>query len=310
MKSTITGNPLTRTGIKNEVRPSFFIVGAARSGTTSLYCWLKQHPDVFLPEEKEPSYFCHTYGIRDWAKYLSLFEAGKNKTAIGEASTSYLTSPESAEWIRKELSNVRIIILLRNPLERAFSLYNWMVMHGYEWLPTFEIAIQEEDNRFSDLCFRKENPQYFWNYMYYRSGLYCTQVKRYLDVFGRDAVRIFFFEDLRARPHQVYEEVCELLAISTEFVPSFAPQNPSHAPRYINLQYRFRNMHRSSKLPRLFRRRVRNIVSSAMRLNVALGTQRPFPAKMRETLEKLYQEDILQLSAIARRDLSHWLSTV
>jgi hypothetical protein len=292
------------------VVPNFFIVGAARSGTTSLYAWLKEHPEVFMPQnDKEPSFFSSHYGLSDWEKYLSLFTPGKGKKAIGEASTPYLTSPESARWIRNELKDVRIIIVLRNPIERAFSLYKWMVMHGYEWLPAFEVAIEQENERFADPRFRKENPQYFWNYMYFRSGLYYAQVKRYLEVFGHEAVRIFLFDELCSEPHHVYKEVCSFLGVSTEFAPSLSHENQSHVPRYATAQYYFRMMHGCRKLPGLFRRPLRRLVRSAMRVNVALGPEKPISPPVRAMLKKAYRGDVLQLSTIAKRDLSQWVAT-
>ena len=160
------------------VRPKFLIVGASRSGTSSLYHWLKLHPDVFMPDIKEPSFFVDGWGISDWHWYLSLFEPGRGKKAVGEASVAYLESPESVQLIWEKLPTIKIIILLRNPVERALSLYSWMVMEGHEWLSTFKQALAEEEKRFGDESFRRDNPVYFWSYMYFRNGLYYEQVKK------------------------------------------------------------------------------------------------------------------------------------
>jgi hypothetical protein len=120
--------------------PNFFICGAARSGTTSMWEYLRQHPDIFMPpvfEHKEPSFFCDSYGVGDWDAYLSLFaEAGKRKR-VGEASGPYLTSPESPGRIKKVINDPRIVILLRNPAERAWSLFKWMHENGYEKITSF-----------------------------------------------------------------------------------------------------------------------------------------------------------------------------
>ena len=112
-----------------EIWPNFFIVGAPRCGTTSLWYYLSQSPEVFMSTKKEPKYF-NSYEsvrlyfdppIRDKKKYLELFHEVRNERAIGEASTSYLADPSTPELIHKVLPESRIIISLRDPVERAFS---------------------------------------------------------------------------------------------------------------------------------------------------------------------------------------------
>jgi hypothetical protein len=296
----------------NEVRPNFLIVGTARSGTTSLYHWLKQHPEVFMPDTKEPSHFIHGYGISDWEKYLSLFEPGRGKKAIGEASVAYLWAPESPQWIRFMLGNIKIIILLREPVGRALSLYSWMVMEGYEWLRTFERALAEEEKRFRDESFRWNNPEYFWSYMYFRNGLYCEQVKRYIDAFGSESVKIYLFDDLISSPAEVYGDVCTFLEVSTGFCPDFAPQNSSRIPRSITLQYLLRKLRLSSpRLPRGSRRVFRFIahrfVPLTMSLNRKVGRKPKIPPELKKRLQEMYHRDIARLGEVIRRDLSDWL---
>jgi hypothetical protein len=289
-----------------EVKPNFLIVGAARSGTTSLCYWLKQHPEVFMPDNKEPSYFVNGYGVSNWDIYVSLFKAGEGKRAIGEASTAYLSAPEAPKWIRKMLGQVRIIILLRNPVERALSLYAWMVMEGYEWLPTLESAVAEEDKRYADEQFRRTCPEWFWDYMYFRSGLYCEQVERYISVFGRDLVRIYLFEDLVSSPGKVYSELCEFLGISDTFRPVFSPQNPSRIPRFIKLQYLARTA--MSVQNRNLRKLAALIAPLIMSLNTRLGHKAVMSPLFRRKLLDMYRSDITNLADLIRRDLSEWLS--
>lgn len=125
--------------------PDFFVVGAARSGTTSLWMYLLQHPKIFMPREielKEPSFFCDLLDLYDVDAYLRLFSDAKPESAIGEASTAYLTSPESADLICNANPDARIIIMIRNPIDRALSLYKWMIREGYEWITPFEKSIR------------------------------------------------------------------------------------------------------------------------------------------------------------------------
>jgi hypothetical protein len=298
--------------VVDEVLPSFLIVGTARSGTTSLYCWLKQHPEVFMPDTKEPSYFVHGYGISAWEKYLSLFEPGRGKKAIGEASVAYLWAPESPDWIYKMLGEIKIVILLREPVGRAISLYSWMVMQGYEWLITFEEALAEEEKRFRDESFRLNNPEYFWSYMYFRNGLYTEQVRRYLDAFGGEFVRIYLFEEIISSPAEAYRDVCDFLGVSTGFRPAFAPQNSSRIPRSITVQYLLRKLQTSSpRLPkgsrRAFQFAARQLIPLIMSLNKRAGWKPTVSPELKRTLHEMYRTDIIRLGKLIHRDLSIWL---
>ena len=139
--------------------PNFFIVGAARCGTTSLWEYLRQHPDIYMPpviEQKEPAFFCDLYGVEHWDFYLTLFEAGRGKKRIGEASTPYLSSPESAGQIHSVLPLAKIIITLRNPVVRAYSLYKWMHANGYA-------DVIESPPKETDMKRLQEGIQAYWS---------------------------------------------------------------------------------------------------------------------------------------------------
>lgn len=298
----------------DEVLPNFLIVGAAKAGTTSLYHWLRQHPEVFMPNLKEPSYFVRGFGVSDWETYVALFEPGRGKRAIGEASVAHLWAQESPRWIYETLGDVRIIVLLRDPVQRALSLYAWMVMEGYEWLPTFERALAEEEERFPDECFRRSSPEYFWSYMYFRTGLYYGQVKRYVDTFGSQLVKVYLFEDLISSTANVYSDVCDFLGVSTEFRPVFGRQNSSRIPRSIPLQYSLRALCRSLReptLPAVLRKASRSVarrlIRPMMSLNVKAGHRPKMPLQVKETLQEMYRTDIVRLGGLIRRDLSDWL---
>lgn len=211
--------------------PNFFICGAARSGTTSMWQYLRQHPDIHMPpvfEQKEPSYFCDSYGVKDWEVYLSLFADAGSKSRVGEASGPYLTSPESPGRIKAMIPDARILILLRNPAERAWSLYKWMCENGYEKIPSFEAALKaEETERFNNPSFLRNHGQYYPNFLYFRSGLYHDQVKRFFDTFGRDQVMVFLFEEMTIDPRTAVRQAFEFLGVDPAFVPAIETHNPS-----------------------------------------------------------------------------------
>ena len=180
------------------VWPNFFIVGAANSGTTSLYTCLNQHPQVFLPALKEPHYFAHvrpayeqrymrTY-ITEENAYLRLFRRGVEYPAVGEASPSYLFDAEAPSRIRRVLPNAKIIMLLRDPVERAHSHYLMDVREGVQ-REQFYRAIEED--------WYRSRKGWGVSHLYVELGLYAEQVRRYLSTFGGKRVLILMFEELR-----------------------------------------------------------------------------------------------------------------
>ena len=118
-----------------EIWPNFFIVGAPRSGTTFLYHYLNQISGIFMCPVKEPNYFAASINpkrklikpIRSKEKYLKLFENVENETAIGEASPTYLWDPQAPKLIHEKIPNAKFIFILRNPIERAFSHYLFLL---------------------------------------------------------------------------------------------------------------------------------------------------------------------------------------
>lgn len=183
-----------------EIWPNFFIVGAAKAGTTSLYSYLRQHPEIFMPEDvKEPHYFAQVRPSRaqryaspvfisDREAYLRLFRAGKNHRAIGEASPSYLWCEAAPARIHAAAPEARIIITLRDPIERAYSHYLMDYREGAQHLPFFEAL--REDWLSAEKGWAVSN-------LYVELGFYARQIERYLRLFGEDRVHILFHDDLR-----------------------------------------------------------------------------------------------------------------
>lgn len=181
----------------NRIMPNFFIVGAAKSGTTSMYRYLEPHPDVYMPSFKEPHWFARVepssdlivHSVTSEAEYLELFENWKGERAIGEASTSYLWDLAAPSRIQEEIPDAKIIVLLREPVSRAFSHYLMDVREGMEGRP-FLRALQED--------YASHEKGWGISHLYVELGMYCEQVSRYLERFGRENVLILFFEEVFA----------------------------------------------------------------------------------------------------------------
>lgn len=194
--------------------PNFFIVGAPRSGTTFLHDFLRQIPNVFVPKIKEPSFFAPTINskkkltkpIRDEKKYLELFNQVTTEEAIGEASPAYLWDPESPKLIKNKIPNAKIIMILRNPIERSFSHYLLGFGLGYQKLPFKEAMINALNS-----------PDDYSESRIARSSFYFEQVSRYLELFPSSNVKIYIFEEFFTNIDKSLINVLRFLNVSTDF---------------------------------------------------------------------------------------------
>lgn len=207
-------------------QPNLFILGAAKSGTTSLYHYLAQHPDVFMCPGKEPNFFTEGYQtVGNPIDYYRLFDGVRNEPVIGEASHSYLTNPSTASVLAALYPRARYIVVLRDPVDRAFSLYHAMRRTGHESVGTFEKALEVEEERWNSDAFRKKCTHYFYNFMYFRSGLFGEQLQRYLGLFERSQILVLSFDELTTQPAKVMRQVYGFLQIDDTFVPKFEVYN-------------------------------------------------------------------------------------
>ena len=193
--------------------PNFLILGAQKAGTTALYAYLRWHPHITGPAFKEVSFFDRHYG-RGERWYRAHFPA-RRRPLVGEASPSYLFHPLAPERVRALVPEARLIALLRNPVDRAFSHYHHEVALGREQL-SFEDAIDREEDRMRGELERMiREPDYFshawWNYTYLARGRYAEQIERWLGVFPRDQLLVLFTEELSARPAETYRTVLGFL---------------------------------------------------------------------------------------------------
>lgn len=189
--------------------PNFIIAGSQRSGSTYLHNLLVQHPDVFLPENKELQYFSDKYFKEkriDLKKYSSFFSKYKGQKAIGETTPCYMFHDWVPRLLSEHLGNIKIIFLLRNPVERAYSHYWHEISKKREWM-SFEDAVRTEEDRIKKDYWHKRNRSYS------ERGFYGKQIKGFLEVFPKENLLILFSEDLYKDPTSVLKEVCRFLNI-------------------------------------------------------------------------------------------------
>jgi hypothetical protein len=251
--------------------PNFFILGAGRSGTTTLYFVLRDHPEVFLPTPKEPTFFSEPFQVtRTPIRYAKLFEGAGDAIAVGDASHAYLSHPEAAQTLEAFFPDAKFIVTFRNPADRALAMYSYMLENGYELLAPFERALAAEDRRFASARFARRCPHYFWNFMYYRSGLFGEQVARYLDRFPRDRFYFTTLYDLQREPGRVLHEVEDFLGVATTELDELPQYGSSKGVRSIPVQYLERTVVR-----RLARRHVPLMPALHERMNRWNRGQKP-----------------------------------
>lgn len=213
------------------MKPNFLILGAAKSGTTSLADYLAQHPDIFMPGLKEPNYFAfdgvaqvpkgpapervleellYNWSAVEEQEYTALFGGVTNQKAVGEASVRYLYFGAAADRIRNQVPAARLVAILREPVGRMFSHYNMNVQKQIEPLGFMEALEMEPDRIAQD---------WGWDWHYRSVSCYATQVKRYFDMFGKQAVAVYLYDDFVKDPLGVISGICRHIGVDPNFKP-------------------------------------------------------------------------------------------
>jgi hypothetical protein len=206
--------------------PDFLVLGAQKAGTTALYEYLRRHPQITGPSWKEVSFF-----DRHWARgerwYRGNFPnlARTREKLVGEASPSYVFHPLAPQRVQEVVPEARLILLVRNPVDRALSQYNHEVALGREPLP-FEEALDAEEERLRGEKERMAaDPRYFsrewWSHTYQARGRYAEQLERWLAVFPREQLLVLPTDDLGSNPGQAHSQVLEFLGASAQRLDSY-----------------------------------------------------------------------------------------
>jgi hypothetical protein len=273
----------------DRILPTFLIVGAAKSGTSSLWHYLKAHPEVFVPEPKEVNFFndvgVFSRGV-DW--YASLFAPGAGKKAIGEASPSYLYSEESPARMAEIVPRARLIAILRNPIDRAHSHYLHARYYGLE-RRSFREAVADEVAGQG------------WPF-YLGFGRYHPQLVKLSRFFPREQLLVLLLDDLIADPVGTFKTLCGHLGIDERVVPGNVGEvtNTYREPRAAPfLRFVIRTAQRGRLPRRLWR--------PAVRLATREGrTPPPLEPDLRRELTGYFAEDNDALASWLGRDLDAW----
>lgn len=295
------------------MKPTFLIIGAAKSGTTALWSFVRQHPDVFMPSVKEPQYFAFAEGERPAFRgpgatigraitsrqaYDALFADAGQARAVGEASNLYLYREEAAARIAHEVPDVRLLAILRQPADRAFSSYQHLKRQGREPAPDFASALALEEERIRD----------GWGFLWrYRDlGFYGRQLRRYLDRFPRERLLVHLYEDLASDPAATLRRTFEFLGVDPGFDPDFSARpNRGGVPRSG-----WRGVLLSRRNP--VRRLLAPLVPARMRPGArAAADSRALEREAlddatRRRLTADFSADLGELESLLERDLGDW----
>lgn len=304
--------------------PNFLIVGAGKSGTTSLYFYLEQHPDIYMPSLKEPEYFAADEGevinedglrgqhvrparITRLADYQALFRDAQSEKARGEASAVYLYLPEAADRIKASIPDAQILAILRNPVERAYSAFLHQVREGLED-KDFVTALREEPERIAA----------GWSSLYhYRAmGYYAEQLRRYYRAFGPDKVHVYLYDDLREDATALAQRIFSVLGVDGSFVPDSETQhNISGVPKnkLVHQLYSFLRGTNQSTLKSLGKKvlpaslRIRFKIRAIQKMQESNLVKPSLHPDVRKNLVDGYRDDVTELRRLLGRDLTHWL---
>ena len=296
-------------------KPNFFLVGAPKSGTTSMCSYLQQHPDIFISDLKEPFFFGRDlkhripyWFVRDEKRYLELFEKADGAQRVGEGTVWYLRSVQAAREIKAFVPDAQIIIMLRNPIDMMYSWHSQMLWSDFEDIKDFEKALEAEEERKRGL----EIPERACvaEGLFYRDmARYSEQVERYFHVFGREKVQVIIFDDFKKDTSAVFRSTLRFLEVDDSFQTEFAVVNDNKRARsksmlrFLRQPPSFVSKIGRAMMPTEWRSR---LFQSLWKFNRQHQSRAPLHPELRKELQCEFRPEVEKLSFLLDRDLTHW----
>jgi len=299
--------------MKDNLKIDFIGIAAAKSGTTWLANMLDKHPDICISEPKEVSYFNSEMSSnerlrhknkqgpfinKNHTKPLSWYEKHflhcRPENIIGEFSPVYFYDPEAPTAIKEQFPNAKLIVVLRNPIDRAYSEY-WMFRNSFKI-----------ENRPFDEAIREKGT------MHIQKGLYYKQLTRYLKYFDRNQICVVFFDDIRKNPEEMLKKVYGFLGVDDSFVPKNIRSKSNYAKasrikgavEFMNNTVKFLVQARMMFFVRVLRKmKINKLFLNLISKRVDYS---PMELKTREYLRQVFEEDIRNFERLLNIDLSHW----
>jgi hypothetical protein len=304
--------------LTSQRRPDLFIVGAPKTGTTSLYEYLKGHPEVFMSSVKEPRYFAPDLAVewaghdlrygRDLDRYLALFDDATTEKRLGEASVRYIYSEQAPRLIKDFQPDAYVVVGLRDPVELIYALHNQSVSEGIEPLTDFEAALAAEPDRLTGR--NAPGGLHPMHTVYVERGKLAPRLRAWREAFGAGRVHTFVFEDLVRDPEMVFRELLEFLEVDPAYrPPAFEAFNASHQPRSRLLRTLTDTRPAQFMAWKVLPRLIGDAGAHKLARAVTRANRRPSPRpsmspQVRGRLRETFAHDVAELGEMVGRDLS------
>ena len=298
------------------VKPNFFIIGAPKAGTTALYTYLSEHPNVYMSTAKEPHFFAtdlpnhRARACSTLDDYLKLFAGAKPEChqAVGEASVHYIHSAEAVRNIYNFDPQAKLIAMLRHPADLVYAYHGQCFFNAIEDQADFEVAWRLQASRRQGVhlplgCFEPAFLQYE------RIGKLGRQVENVMNVFPSEQVLCILFDDFVADTPAVYQRVLKFLEVPPDARQTFHKVNESKQPRLRWLNELIFNT--PPWITRLYEHsgvRGYGIMDRLLWVNTRIKQRPPLSPAFRTELVGVFRQDILKLGNLLQRDLGRWLS--
>ncbi|MCC6508349.1 MAG: sulfotransferase [Pirellulaceae bacterium] len=290
--------------------PNLFVIGAPKCGTSSLYAYLRQHPQVYMAKPKEPNHFVyssgnpygwgtsHPYSTLD--AYLSLFRATGDQGIVGEASTCYCLMPHVARAIRNHNPEAKLIAVLRDPVERAWSMY----LYWHQFNPQYQrLDLDDFRARFvaDDLMTDLERGRSTRVKWLRGAGMYWANLSHFYSEFPADQIFLLNYDDFVRQPQRMMDQLCEFLGVSSYTFDTSVRENTTAVPRFRRL-YNFVNLNVEHPLRRALKNTFGKLLpmrTLRLSLNQALlsvQAQRTLPDSLYHELGDFYRDDLKRLA--------------
>ena len=292
--------------------PDFFLVGAPRSGTTALCNYLRAHSEVFISSPKEPTFVGRDLVPKRFptlATYRALFANTGGARRVGDCSVAYLASEFAAEEIHAFNPRASVMMILREPVEMIHSLHLKHYLMGIEPCRRLEDALAAEAGRLasgvgvpSGVCPKVIALRH--------RATYSPQVKRFLEKFGPEQVKLFRFDDFQSDPQKIFQEVCRFLRVRDDVSLAAKPHNVGRSVRnarwheFLTRSPRWAQAVARVALPFPVLRK--NLQQRLMKRNQHAGKPAPLSAELRARLKRELASEVDELSRLTGWDLSHW----
>jgi hypothetical protein len=297
----------------NQRIPNLFIVGAQKCGTTAVAEYMRSHPEIFVPLQKEPWFWGgdleRNFKKIDRTYYESMYEGAGASKYLLDASPLYIKSTSFIHEIQAEVDNPKIIVMLRNPIELVYSLFFQLKYNREENAKDFPAALSLQEDR-------KNNPvltsEFLFpiNAQYFEVGKNCQQVIKLIEVFGIKNVHIVLFDDLKENSAQEYKKILEFLELPDVEPESYKIVNPHKVSRTKSLNKlatsppKWMGALSSIFLSKETRWKIRQYIKNK---NTIYTTREKMTGASKKQLTQVFREEIESLSTLLDRDLSHWI---